>query len=100
MQREALAGKREFVGFTDKDTPDVWFARQTLKLLEEKPFKEVKYLVEGWADREYTTELPDGTTTTSYVGPNGGDPYENPHYFTQDDEYTEAMLAYTLKQER
>ena len=48
MQKEALAGNVEWVEFEDKNTPAVWTARQTLKILEEKPFKDLKYIVEGW----------------------------------------------------
>ena len=48
LQKAALAGQKEWARYESPNQPTVWAARQTLKILDEKPFKDLKYIVEGW----------------------------------------------------
>ena len=58
--------------------------KNDLDILEDKDFKEIKYLSDGWVDRSYVqyANSADTTGTTVYAGPNGN-PNDNSGYFTQ-----------------
>ena len=45
IQEQALAGQRSFANFIDKNSLEVYEARMTLAVLEEKPFKDMKFFV-------------------------------------------------------
>jgi len=65
MQQEALAGMRAFADYKDPLDRDVWKARKTLAVLQDKPLKDIKYLQvgdageglgskdEGWVSQTY-----------------------------------------------
>jgi hypothetical protein len=81
MQDEALAGKRTFLPYT-KHGDDLWKLKNTLAVLEAKPWKELKYISMGWADHTYT----DGGSTARAGGVQDEYPSVD-NYFTQTERY-------------
>jgi hypothetical protein len=104
-QQHALAGRPnyEFMEYIDGDDPrTLWEEKNLLDVLDQKDFKQLKFMHAGWKDTEYEywEPYPDDETRDNISGVEetfeitkyrakkawtnaNGDPKDNIYYFTQ-----------------
>ena len=103
-QQHALAGEAEyqFMEYIDGDDPrTLWEEKNLLDVLDQKDFKQLKFMHSGWKDTEYeywesyfeneertvggvasTHSVEKFRAKKAWTNANG-DPYDNNYYFTQ-----------------
>ena len=76
FQAAALAGQKSWRDYDSYNAITTWKDRQNKDVWNDKSFKELKQIEEGWVTMTYENER------TRYATPNGN-PYDNKGYFTQ-----------------